>query len=140
MKEITEDQSIENDQTGYKVCTKCRKQLSKSSFNMDCTKSDRLQTHCRDCKHKDQKRHYNRLKDDYLSKQAARRRDNPDMQKAHSAVHRAIKSGRLVRPTSCPECGNSKMRIEAHHHKGYAPEFALDVVFLCTSCHRSAES
>ena len=139
MKDLTEEQAIENWRTIYKVCRTCKKNRRKSSFNRDCTKVDRLQTQCRDCKHKAQKNHYKRLKPDYLEKQRIRRAANPDMRKAHQSVSNAIKAGVLTRPDSCPVCGNSKMRIEAHHHKGYAPEFSLDVVFLCTSCHRAAE-
>ena len=139
MKEITEEQAIENYRTTYKVCSKCGKSRRKSSFNMDSTKIDRLQTQCRDCKRKIQKNDYLKKKSIYLERQNKRRMANPDMKRAHDLVRLAINRGDLIRPANCTNCGNSKMRIEAHHHKGYAPENALDVVFLCTSCHRSAE-
>ena len=140
MKNTTEEHSSENGKTIHKVCGTCKTSKSKSSFNKDRTKGDGLQTQCRECKHKAQKSHYERLKPDYMEKQRGIRAANPEMRTAHQSVHRAIKAGILIRPDSCPVCGNSKMRIEAHHHKGYEKEFALDVLFLCTSCHRAAES
>jgi len=60
--------------------------------------------------------------------------------KARSAVNKAVKSGALQRPQKCDECGGFDRRasdgrstIHAHHHNGY--EHALDVVWLCPTCH-----
>jgi len=68
---------------------------------------------------------------------------NPDhaqrIRKANHAVERAIDTGKLVRPETCSECGN-RGDIEAHHHKGYAPEHWLDIVWLCVFCHRKADA
>ncbi len=47
-------------------------------------------------------------------------------------VSRAIKSGILVRPTSCSECGADGVRIEGHHRDYSKP---LEVEWLCTRCH-----
>lgn len=50
--------------------------------------------------------------------------------KAMNRVTEAIKRGRLKRKNCfCGEFG------EAHHHKGYAEEFWLDVVWLCRKHH-----
>jgi hypothetical protein len=58
---------------------------------------------------------------------------------AHSAVQRALKSGRLVRPTACARCGaaDSPLRdgrsgLHAHHADYGRP---LDVEWLCVTCH-----
>lgn len=56
--------------------------------------------------------------------------------RARAAVHRAIKTGKLVRHP-CQVCNAPKS--EAHHHRGYAEEYWLDVVFLCPTHHRLAD-
>lgn len=66
---------------------------------------------------------------------AANREADRRMRRAHSAVEYAIETGRLVRPDQCSKCG-SGANIDAHHHKGYAPECYLDVVWLCDLCHQ----
>ena len=50
---------------------------------------------------------------------------------AQTAVARAIKVGRLTRPSSCTECGHAG-RIEAAHYNYGSP---LEVRWLCRSCH-----
>lgn len=59
---------------------------------------------------------------------------------ASRAVFDAIENGELVRPDVCPECGLSDYGIEAHHHKGYAKKYWLDIVWLCKSCHMQAHA
>ena len=54
--------------------------------------------------------------------------------KARMAVLRAISRGELARPSKCEGCGRIGY-VVAHHHKGYQPENALDVEWLCESCH-----
>jgi hypothetical protein len=51
------------------------------------------------------------------------------------AVARAVREGRMSKPKECSRCG-ADSHIQAHHHKGYAPEHLLDVMWLCASCHR----
>ena len=50
-------------------------------------------------------------------------------------VQHAIKAGRLVR-ASCQVCGDPD--THGHHHRGYAPEHVLDVVWLCPKHHTEA--
>ena len=47
----------------------------------------------------------------------------------------AIKSGRLIRPATCSQCGGTTPQIEAHHTDYSKP---LDVTWLCTYCHFQA--
>lgn len=122
-----------------KTCTGCNEELPPDSFNKDACKPDGLQTQCRECKRNAQRKDYLKKKDVYADRRRTAYKKAPEKKSAHEAVRRAIKKGVLTRPTSCTHCGNSKMRIEAHHHRGYAKENQLDVVFLCTSCHRSSE-
>lgn len=52
---------------------------------------------------------------------------------AHLEVHRAVKAGILIKPTSCSWCGEDKLRIHGHH-----PDYArpLMVVWICARCHK----
>ncbi len=69
---------------------------------------------------------------------AAYRERFPERSKARIAVGHAVRDGRLFRPSSCSNCGK-KCRPEGHHHKGYARENWLDVVWLCKPCHTQAD-
>lgn len=57
---------------------------------------------------------------------------NREKMLAHQAIHRAIRDGKLVRPSTCSRCDNSAQRIEAHH-----PDYSkqLEVIWLCSVCH-----
>jgi len=123
-----------------KYCHRCGMSKARSLFNRDAKKKDKLQTQCRDCKHIAQRLDYNKKPEIYLQRQRERRAEDPRRQRAHSAVHRAVKKGTLIRPVACSLCGRTSQRIEAHHHKGYELEFILDVIFVCTSCHRTEEN
>ena len=57
---------------------------------------------------------------------------NPEKTKARKAVHRAILSGAIERPSQCSRCGGSEAAIHAHHDDYSRP---LDVRWLCTVCH-----
>lgn len=75
----------------------------------------------------------------YDAKRKKRWRErNPEraklMRSVNQAVHKAVKSGKLVRPGNCSECGK-KCTPEAHHAKGYRKEFWLVVEWLCRKCH-----
>jgi hypothetical protein len=50
---------------------------------------------------------------------------------AHSSVFVAVKRGKIIRPSTCSECGSSK-KIEGHH-EDYKDK--LNVVWLCRKCH-----
>jgi len=60
---------------------------------------------------------------------------NPDRRRlsecARKKVYRAIRTGRLIRPDACQECGQS-CRAQAAHADYSRP---LDVLWLCASCH-----
>ena len=58
----------------------------------------------------------------------------PEQHCAGEAVRRAVRSGKLIKPTACESCGQSEpYRIEAAHYD-YAR--CLDVRWLCVLCHR----
>ena len=52
--------------------------------------------------------------------------------RAWHLVALALKSGELVRPSTCSRCGKGGV-IEGHHTLYEKP---LEVVWLCRSCHR----
>lgn len=52
--------------------------------------------------------------------------------KAHSKIQRAIRKGKIIRPSVCEECGETKI-IEAAH---YDYRYPLKVRWLCSHCHR----
>lgn len=48
-------------------------------------------------------------------------------------VAKAFKEGRLVRPSTCSQCGEERPRIVGHHDDYRKP---LSVRWLCDRCHR----
>jgi hypothetical protein len=52
----------------------------------------------------------------------------------YSKLSWAIKSGKVIKPTICPQCGEVPEygRIEGHHHDYSKP---LEVKWLCSRCH-----
>ena len=56
---------------------------------------------------------------------------NVEKKRANTILARAIKAGKVRRPTICEHCGNDG-RIEGHHADYAKP---LDVEWLCTVCH-----
>lgn len=70
-----------------------------------------------------------------------RGKKSPEQNRAHMAVHHAIRRGELSRPDSCERCGSTPPKsidgralIHAHHRDYSKP---LDVEWLCVSCHKS---
>lgn len=62
------------------------------------------------------------------------RRHPIEMQKeqARALTQKAIRSGILKRPSTCPECNTAKFQIHAHHEDYSKP---LEILWLCASCH-----
>jgi hypothetical protein len=55
--------------------------------------------------------------------------------KARHAVHVAVRTGRMAPASRCQHPGCEAAKVEAHHHRGYEPEHALDVVWFCRKHH-----
>jgi len=66
-----------------------------------------------------------------LSIQQKHRAADRKKRRAHGAVARAIRQGKLSRPSLCEECG-SPNQLEAHHDDYAQP---LQVIWLCKFCH-----
>lgn len=68
---------------------------------------------------------------------SAKRNANPETKqknRAYNKIKWALHKGTLVKPINCEDCTQA-LKLDAHHHKGYADEFALDVKWLCKLCH-----
>lgn len=142
-----------------KTCTKCGKEKDLESFYRDSGKKDGLSSHCKSCRNayeqtkdrKEAKRRYHtsergrarRRKNCAIynrtekGKATARRHGkrwrnkNQDKIAAHKLLNSTIKTGEIVRPKCCEECGN-KCRPHGHHEDYSKP---LDVLWLCRACH-----
>lgn len=92
---------------------------------------------CRECLNKQVRERYASDPDfaaERKDKAWRTRQLHPEQKKAWIAVDIAIRAGRLT-PQPC-WCGD--VETDAHHHRGYAPEHALDVVWLCRRHHALA--
>lgn len=60
------------------------------------------------------------------------RQESPKKYKARNFVNNALRAGFLIKPQHCEECLLDK-KLHGHHCDYNKP---LDVMWLCTSCHR----
>lgn len=58
---------------------------------------------------------------------------------ARAAVFRAVRSGRLRKPSRCQRCRQSH-KLSAHHNQGYIGVARLQVRWLCKQCHPKEEA
>jgi hypothetical protein len=60
----------------------------------------------------------------------------PDRCLAHGTVNDAVRRGHIPPAWTmvCERCQEAQAK-HWHHHKGYAREFALDVIAVCVDCH-----
>ena len=117
-----------------KWCPQCVRSLPFEDFGKDKTRSDGLSCWCFNCRRVDMKwRRGAGLEPQHNS---IRYRRNPAMYKAKVYVQRAVRSGKLHKPSLCPECRVPGRTVEGHHHFGYARENWLEVVWRCRSCHK----
>lgn len=64
----------------------------------------------------------------------------PEARRAQAAVYRAVRSGRVVRPTQCEQCrGDNDGKPMEGAHSSYDPGRELDVRWLCRKCHLVAD-
>jgi hypothetical protein len=135
-----------------KHCISCNQDKPLDSFYQDAKASDKKMSWCKDCvkanakkhcqlygrKRSIKKRHYpnNAWKLKHPGKVKACRdnwkRLNADIEKQHSKVFRAIRSGRLKRSEVCTFCRRIG-KTQAHHSDYSKP---LEVLWLCHSCHQ----
>jgi ribosomal protein S27AE len=131
-----------------KECFKCKKEKDLSEFYCHPKMADGHLNKCKCCNKKDSSEHRNkniekvREYDRERGKRPERikigvqitkiwRAKDIRRQRAHNAVHAAIKSGKLVRQ-SCLRCEHGKTIA---HHEDYSKP--LDVIWLCQPCHKT---
>lgn len=85
------------------------------------------------------KRRYERRKAEAAAYSTQYSREKPEHVQAHRLIRAMIFFGFIVRPDHCSGCGK-KCKPDGHHHKGYAKEHVLDVIWLCRTCHNAADS
>jgi len=132
-----------------KICRTCKKLKPFSEFHRNIGIKDGHLHHCKPCrlpkanagmrteKYRAQARaRYAANPQRKMEHIAGWRERNPErwrtIQRASSALHRALKAGKLIRPDTCFLCGRTG-RIEAAHEDYSRP---LDVVWMCRPCHR----
>ena len=64
--------------------------------------------------------------------QAAWRRQNIRKVAAHRIVAQSLKNGMISKPETCEQCSKPSSSLHAHH-ADYSK--ALEVIWLCNSCH-----
>lgn len=136
-----------------KKCSRCGRVLPITEFNWSNKAKGIRQGMCRACFSECNRKRY--ASDPERFKQAVkeyRKRDpqavlrtrlgtnkkHPTKKNAQKCVDAAIAAGVLTRPDRCFGCGcpDTEHRIEAHHHDYSRP---LDVIWLCTPCHRKMD-
>jgi hypothetical protein len=77
------------------------------------------------------RRNYAENSEEFRASVTAWRRTYPERRAAHHAVEKAVRTGKLIRPTICERCGKDCKPDGAH--TDYSKP--LDVLWLCRRCH-----
>lgn len=130
-------------------CSTCRQFLSREEFYENKKTVIGIKCQCKrcHCKTSSSSRDYHRSLDSNREFMARARIANPEKFRerdrlrkrdldcpeirARTILNKAVRSGKLSRPSTCSVCGGSG-RIEGHH-KDYSKP--LEVVWLCSRCH-----
>lgn len=121
--------------------------LPKTEFYKHPQMADGTLGKCKECCKRDVSANYRKRREQYAAYESKRFRDPkrkklvieyakkrrqryPHKDRARQRVHKAVKSGRLLREP-CKFCGAT--RVQAHHHDYNKP---LDVTWVCFKCHR----
>ena len=133
-----------------KVCSRCKAEKDDSCFREDRRTRTGLSSYCKPCcsEHHYEWLEKNRTKVNSQSLKSYYKRRSEieaqgikwkytpnDKKKQHSRIKffRAVKSGKIIKPSNCEECGGTD-NIEGHHEDYSKP---LEVMWLCRKCHRA---
>jgi len=134
------------------VCTNCNQTKPISDFYKDkrCSLRGGHQYHCKECVKAKRRIYYDENRETVIArvKQYAKthrgvarrhgrkQRTKQSLEEKHAwaKLNRELQAGRIVRPDRCQLCGKRR-KLHAHHTKGYEPEHALDVLWVCVRCH-----
>ena len=131
-----------------KKCFKCNIEKELTNFYKHSKMGDGHLNKCKDCtkidnrnnrdKNLDYYRDYDKKRNQLDHRKKASnsncfiyRKKNPKKYKAHAMIGRAVRSGKLIKPTSCESC-KAKTQLHAHHDDYNKP---LNVRWLCPICH-----
>ena len=121
------------------MCKSCRAELQRLRYHEDPS-ADKKKSHEWKRANPEKSREHNR---EYYLRNAEeckalrreRREQYPERLLAQNELARAIRKGKVIRPDECEECGRHKdvCGLLDGHHGDYSK--ALDVEWLCRSCH-----
>ena len=147
-----------------KICFKCKLEKPLADFYKHPAMADGRVNKCKECNKKDVRKNYRKnidhykeydraramlphrveLRDKYQQTEAGKEamqrskkswmRRNPIKRMANIIVGNAVRSGKLVKPSNCEDCGSEPNRLHGHHDD-YA--FPLVVRWLCPGCHNN---
>lgn len=129
-----------------KKCFKCGEVKPLSGFYKHPKMADGHVNKCKECNKKDVRENRKLNIDYYREYDASRgtrqsaeyqrnyRNEFPMKYAAHRLVSKAIRDGRMLKPSCCEQCGMSHDYIHGHHD-----DYALPLVvrWLCPPCHRA---
>ena len=132
-----------------KKCTKCKLDKPETEFCRDRSRSDGLHCWCTKCivesnarynvspKGRAYQARYRALPEAKAARKRQRER-HPDRIRARNAVTYAIQSGKIppAKNLSCVGKHDPPVQAAEYHHKGYEPEYWLDVIPVCLECHQ----
>lgn len=142
---------VENGVT-YWECSKCHRLLPGTDYYSDTRTSNRLKAQCKQChiitsiKTRDIE-NARRINREYMRRarridpqkyrdrelMASKNRNKNDKTMAREMLNRAVKTGKIIKPSKCSRCGKVG-KITAHHPDYSKP---LEVEWLCYECHRN---
>lgn len=134
-----------------KRCHKCGKEKPLEDFARRSAAKDGHQGQCKECVRSycrewgqrnrekvsaNKRRWYEENKATQARHRAEYKARHPEKVAARAAINNAIYAGRLVKPSTCSECGRSfPSRLLHAHHEDYCKPFAVE--WLCRDCHWS---
>lgn len=119
-----------------KRCNHCKEWKTLDAFSINRSKWDGLQPACRECQTKMNKINRNKPGGKAKAKLAREKRkgNNPLQKAAYAAVKAALRSGQLVKPSTCEQCFHPERPVQSHH-RSYKKEDQLKVLWVCKPCH-----
>ena len=111
----------------YSQCRTCSNMKRKERYYRDVEETRRL-------KAEEARRNYNPEKE--LAKYRKRYAEHPEQCNARTKLQYAIKTGRVIKPDSCSQCGSTR-RVSGHHEDYSKP---LEVIWLCQVCHSAVHA
>ena len=119
--------------TETKTCAKCKRDLELDQFYKDKRSSSGFRSYCKSCGienantwHKNNPKRLNMARIKW-------KKNNRTKLLAHQKVQRAVRNGKVQKPSLCEKCGCPCKSLHGHHDDYSRP---LDVIWLCPSCHK----